>query len=95
METENVVIAYAYTCIPDDQITKKVMLKGHILSVPPQSDTVNIYLLAVDSQGNEFAREVLFASDYGSYKIRKSDFKESVQFSQEAMAIAFDAYIEE
>ena len=71
------------------------MIKGHILSAPPQSDTVNIYLLAVDSQGNAFAREILFASGHGAYGIRRGDFEKSVQFSQEAMAITFDAYTQE
>ena len=95
IETENVVIEFAYTCKTEDQMSRKVMIKGRILSVPSQSETVNIYLLAVDSQGNAFAREVLFASGYGSYGISKSDFEESVQFSQEAMNIAFDAYVQE
>jgi hypothetical protein len=95
IDTGFVAIAYEYTCLPEDQMTKKVMVKGSILSVPAESDTVNIYLLAVDGQGNAFAREILFASGHGSYGIRKGDFEESVQFSQEAMAIAFDAYVQD
>jgi hypothetical protein len=93
IDTGFVTIAYEYTCLPEDQMKKNLMVKGQILSVPAESDTVNIYLLAVDSQGTAFAREILFASGHGSYGIRKGEFEESVQFTQDAMAIAFDSYI--
>jgi hypothetical protein len=37
-------------------------IKGSLLKAPVNTDTVNIYLLALDGQGREFARDVLFAS---------------------------------
>mgnify|MGYP002065666169 CR=1 FL=1 len=60
----DVVIAYEYTWQPDQQPQTLLKIKGRILSAPAQSDTVNIYLLALDGQGREFARDVLFASGF-------------------------------
>jgi hypothetical protein len=88
----DVVIAYEYTWQPDQQPQTLLKIKGRILSAPAQSDTVNIYLLALDGQGREFARDVLFASGFNRGGGGGS-FDDTIKIPPETMFIAFDSYI--
>ncbi|MGD9250792.1 MAG: hypothetical protein PVG19_06190 [Desulfobacterales bacterium] len=87
-----VVIAYEYTWQPDQQPQRVLKIKGSLLKVPVNTDTVNIYLLALDGQGREVARDVLFASGFNRGG-GGGGFDDTIKIPPETMSIAFDSYI--
>jgi hypothetical protein len=92
MDTGDVVIAYEYTWQTDQQPQRLLKIKGSILSAPAQSSTVNIYLLALDGQGREFARDVLFASGFNRGG-GGGAFDDAINIPPKTIAIAFDSYV--
>jgi hypothetical protein len=92
-DTGRVVVAYQYTKLPSGGPAGDLEVEGRVVSVPNDTNTVNIYLLSLDAGGAVIARDVLYASGFGnSYAVGNWAFQTAVNIPPGTAAIAFDAY---
>lgn len=93
-DTGSTVVAYEYERQPSPTKEVVVHFKGRIVDVRFSTTTVNIYLLALDGQGQAIDRHMVYASGYR----RSSYFRQSWRFDRhvilppETAAIAFSDY---
>lgn len=89
------VVEYQYTLNSTTPPGGALAISGKILSAPADSIQVNIYVLAIDGQGKELAKDVMYASGYNNrYASSNPVFEESYKLPLETVAIAFDSLIQ-
>ena len=93
-DTGSTVVAYEYTRQPSSTSEVVVHVKGQILDVRISSFSVNIYLLALEGDGNVILRKVLYASGFKSRSVyfrRSSSFDKTITLPPETQALAIDS----
>ena len=93
-DTGSTVVAYEYTRQPSSTSEVVVHVKGQILDVRISSFSVNIYLLALESDGNVILRKVLYASGFKSRSVyfRPTwSFDKTLTLPPETQALAIDS----
>jgi hypothetical protein len=89
------VVEYQYTLNSTTPPGGTLAIRGKILSAPADSIQVNIYVLAVDAQSKELAKDVMYASGYNNrYASRNPTFEETYKLPMGTVAIAFDSLIQ-
>ncbi len=93
-DTGTTVVAYAYTRQPSSSPEVVVHVKGQVIDVRISTNMVNIYLLALESDGNVLLRKVLYASGYRSSSVyfRPTwSFDKTITLPPETQALAIDS----
>jgi hypothetical protein len=93
-DTGTTVVAYEYTRQPSPASEVVVHVKGQILDVRISSTSVNIYLLALEGNGNVLLRKLLYASGFKSSSVyfrRSSSFDKTLTLPPETQALAIDS----
>ncbi len=93
-DTGTTVVAYEYTRQPSPPSEVVVHVKGHILDVRISSTMVNIYLLALESDGNVLLRRMLYASGFRSRSVyfrQTWSFDKTLSLPPETAALAIDS----
>ena len=93
-DTGDAVVAYEYTRQPSSAAEVALHVKGEVLSVRRGSLMVNIYMMALEGDGNVLLRRLLYASGFkrGSTYIRPSwSFDKSLTLPPETSALAIDS----
>ena len=93
-DTGSTVVAYEYTRQPSSTSEVVVHVKGQILDVRISSFSVNIYLLALEGDGNVILRKVLYASGFKSRSVyfrRSWSFDKTLTLPPETQALAIDS----
>ncbi len=93
-DTGTTVVTYAYTRQPSPTQEVVVHVKGHIVDVRISTMMVNIYLLALESDGNVLLRRMLYTSGFRSntvYFRPTWSFDKTVTLPPETAALAIDS----
>ena len=93
-DTGDAVVAYEYTRQPSSAAEVALHVKGEVLSVRRGNLMVNIYMMALEGDGNVLLRRLLYASGFkrGSTYIRPSwSFDKSLTLPPETSALAIDS----
>ena len=93
-DTGSTVVAYEYTRQPSPTSEVVVHVKGHIVDVRISTLSVNIYLLALEGDGNVILRKVLYASGFKSRSVyfRPTwSFDKTLTLPPETQALAIDS----
>ncbi len=93
-DTGTTVVAYAYTRQSSSTPEVVVHFKGHVTDVRISAMMVNIYLLALESDGNVLLRRLLYTSGYHTSSVyfrRSWSFDKTVTLPPETAALAIDS----
>ena len=93
-DTGTTVVNYAYTRQPSSTQEVVVHVKGNIVDVRISAMMVNIYLLALESDGNVLLRRMLYTSGFKSntvYFRPTWSFDKTVSLPPETAALAIDS----
>ena len=93
-DTGETLVAYAYTRQPSSDSEVALHVQGQVLDVRISAMMVNIYLLALESDGNVILRRMLYTTGYRSrstYFRLSWSFDKTVTLPPETAALAIDS----
>ena len=93
-DTGETVVAYAYTRQPSSTSEVAVHVQGQVLDVRISTMMVNIYMLALESDGNVLLRRMLYTTGYrsrSSYFRQSWSFDKTITLPPETAALAIDS----